>query len=351
MADHADMSRHRPLRLLALFALLTAAPACDAVDRTRSRIGTGTTDTLTAAATGSGLVLGLQAPGILQTGEEGVLRLSVTNRADTAVTDISLELIVPAWAEPMPPRVGDREVTMAALPDGGTRFAYDMQDAPLQAGQAQSVEQRIRVASALARDPNAPTHGVVRVRLLGSDGQPLAEVEGQIMLDSAAVSDTTRATAAEIANRREQIGPVRLGMTAAALRQAATTTRDTTWTQEGMAQRGAWVPLSGRGRVLAVLSGDSVVRLEVRDTVVRTREQLGVGSRLEELRASYGPPCADAGEGTVVVWFANAPGISFALDVPVPTDVAQMRANPDRLPGTARVTRWWLRRGVSNCPR
>ncbi|CAN5875448.1 hypothetical protein BH23GEM9_BH23GEM9_07890 [soil metagenome] len=328
---------------LTLLAVLLIAPSCDSVDRARSRFGTTTTDTLSVVTTsGSGLMLALHAPGVLRAGEEGVLRVSVSNRSDTTARNIRLELIVPGWAEPSPPRLGDRELSMVALPEGGTRFAWRLDETPIGPGQTQSIDQRIRVPMAgAAGAPDSPWSRVVRARLLDTAGEPIAEVEGEISLD-AAMQDTTGAAGGPI---RDQIGAMRLGMTAAALRQAAPAARDTTWSQEGMSQRGAWVTLPGNGRALAVLSGDTVTRLEVRDTVVRTRERLGVGSRLEELRSAYGAACADTGEGTVVVWFANAPGISFALDTPVPADPAQLRSSPDRLPGTARVTRWWLRRG------
>jgi hypothetical protein len=332
----------------ATVAALLALPACDTVERARSQLGT--TDTISVASeTGSGVMLALQAPGMLRTGEEGVLRLSVTNRTDTTATNISLELIVPAWAEPMPPRPGDREVSMVSLAEGGTRFSYRMQDGPLERGQTQSIEQRIRVPTdGVMSGPNAPWNGVVRARLIGANGDPLAEVEGHIGLGAAVDAGIP---AGGTAARRDQVGPVRLGMTGAALRQAVPAARDTSWNQDGNAHRGAWVPLGSDGRTLAVLSGDTVVRLEVRDPAVRTRERLGVGSRLDELRSSYGNACADAAEGAVVVWFATAPGIRFALDTPVPSNVGQLRTSPDGLPATATVTRWWLHRGAESCAR
>jgi hypothetical protein len=333
---------------LVVLATLLALPGCEAVDRARSQFGT--TDTISVAATGSGVLLGLQAPGMLRVGEEGVLRLSVTNHSDTTATHISLELIVPEWAEPMPPRAGDREVSMVALAEGGTRFAYRLQEPPLERGQTQTVDQRIRVAAdGVMSGPNAPWNGVVRARLLGASGEALAEVEGHIGLGAAVAEGATPASGA--ADRRDQIGPVRLGMPAAALRQAASSARDTTWTQEGTAQRGVWVPLGSDSRTLAVLSGDTVIRLEVSDAAVRTRERLGVGSRLAELRSAYGSGCADAVEGAVIVWFASAPGVTFALDAPVPSDVGELRASPEGLPATATVTRWWLQRGAERCPR
>jgi hypothetical protein len=331
---------------LIVLVALSSLGGCDAVDRARDRFGT--TDTLTVAAAGSGLMLGLQAPGMLRAGEEGVVRLSVTNRSDTTVARILLELIVPEWAVPMPPRPGEREVRMVALADGTTRFAYSMESTPIERGQTEVVEQRIRVPAADAGVPDAAWSRVVRGRLLDARGEALVEVQGEIGFAGDAPSAATTAVAGE---GRDRIGPVRLGMSSAALRQALPSARDTTWTQEGMSERGALAPLEGGGQALAVLSGDSVARIEVRDPAVRTPEGLGVGSRFEELRSAYGTACADVGEGVVVVWFASAPGVSFALDTAVPADVAQLRANPDRLPGTARVTRWWLRRGADSCPR
>jgi hypothetical protein len=324
--------------LAAVTAVLTL-PACDTVDRARSQFGT--TDTVSVASSGSGVMLGLQAPGMLRTGEEGVLRMSVTNRTDTTTTQISLE--------PMPPRAGDREVSMVALAEGGTRFSYRMQEAPLEGGQTQTVEQRIRVpADGVMSAPNAPWNGVVRARLLGGN-EVLAEVEGHIGLGGAVSGESTGAGIA--ADRRDQIGPVRLGMTGATLRGSVSAARDTSWSQDGATRTGVWVPLGSDGRTLALLSGDTVDRLEVRDAAVRTREGLGVGSRLDDLRSSYGSACGDVAEGAVIVWFATAPGVRFALDTPPPANVAQLRTSADGLPASATVTRWWLHRGADPCVR
>lgn len=331
---------------LIVLVMFSTISGCDAVDQARDRFGT--TDTLTVAGSGSGLMLGLQAPATLGAGEEGILRLSVTNRTDTTVAQIRLELMVPGWAVPMPPRPGEREVSMAALPDGGTRFAYSMEGTPIERGGTEVVEQRIRVPAVDTAAPDAAWSRIVRGRLLDAHGEALAEVQGEIGFEGDAPSFTTTAAAGE---RRDRMGPVRLGMSSAALRQAVPAARDTTWTQEGTSEQGAWVPLADGGRTLAVLSGDSVVRIEARDPAVRTREGLGVGSSLEELRSTYGVACADVGDDVVVVWFAGAPGVRFALDSTVPQDPARLRANPDRLPGTARVTRWWLHRGHDSCPR
>ena len=330
------------LPLIALVAL-SAAPGCEYVDEARDRFGT--TDTLSVGGSGSGLVLGLHAPGMVRQGDQGVIRLSVTNRTDTAVAHIRLELIVPGWAVPMPPRPGEPEVRMVALVDGSTRFAYSMEDSPIESGQTQVIEQRIHVPAADTSGPGVSASRIVRGRLLDGDGEALAEVEGAIGLEGAGPS--TAATTSMDGEARDRIGPLRLGMSAAALRQAAESVQDTTWTQEGATNQGVWATLSGDRRTLAVMSDGSVSRLEVRDPAVRTREGLGIGSSLRELRSAYGQGCADVADGGVVVWFTGAPGISFALKVATPDDVAQLRANPDRLPGTASVTRWWIHWGAS----
>jgi hypothetical protein len=340
---------HR-IQLPALLLAFVTMAGCDAVDRTRARLATPDTAAV-ATASGTGLALGLQAPGALEAGDEGILRLSLTNRTDTIVSRVRLELIVPGWADPLPPRLGDREVTLAALEDGGTRFSYRLDDTPLEPGQAETIEQRIRVpTSGVVGDATVPWSRAVRARLLDLDGQLLAEVESEISLAGVATNGTPSAAGPVTGPVRDRLGPVRLGMTGPALRQAAPAARDTTWSQEGMEERGLVVPTGG-GNALAVLSGDTVVRIDVVDPAVRTAERLGVGSLMRELRAAYGAACAEGAEGRVVVWFPAAPGVSFALDTPVPQDFAELRSNPDRIPETASVTRWWLRRGVDACPR
>lgn len=343
------MSVHRQALTATLLVAVAVTSGCDAVERARSRIGT--TDTIAApVATGSGLMLGLQSPGTLRPGDEGALRVAVTNHTDTVVSRVHLELFVPGWVDPMPPRPGEPPVTLTALEEGVTRFSYHLGDRPLEPGSSQAVEQRVRVpVTGITDGGSVPWSRAVRARLLSPDGRPLAEVESELGLDTLGGA-APRPTAGPAVQRREQLGPLRLGMSAAEVRQAAPNARDTTWSQEGSQQRGLVVPVGG-GSAVAALDGEAVSRIEVADASVRTAERLGVGSRMEELRAAYGSPCADAAAGRVVVWFPNAPGISFALDTPVPQNPAQLRENPGQIPAGARVTRWWVRRGTDSCPR
>jgi hypothetical protein len=340
------MRLNRRKTVVCLLALLSLTGGCDAVDRARG--GGAATDTLAASG---GLALGLQVPGELSPGEEGVVRLTVANRGDTVVNRIWAELIVPGWAEPLPPRAGEHEVGMASMEGGGTRFTYRIENVPLDRDQSHMIEQRIRIpATGPLAEGGMPWSRVIRARLLGPQGQALAEVESEVALQVPPPGSLPGlGEDAASAESRDRLGPLRLGMAVGELRQTVPQARDTTWQQEGMTERGVLVPV-GTGGALAVLSDDTIARIEVRDPAVRTREQVGVGSTLEQLRAAYGSACADLGEGFVVVWFPAAPGISFALDAPLPANPGQLRANPDILPGSARVTRWWLRRGADHCP-
>jgi hypothetical protein len=338
------MRAHQTAGFVILLAAVATFTGCDAVDSVRDRFGTTTTDTI-VTATGSGLSLGLQVPPTLRPGDEGVVRLSLTNVADTAVSNVRLELILPGWAEPMPPQIGDRPVSMSAAGDGSTLFAYRMDEA-LAPKQMQNVAQRIRVpASGPAKTGVGAWTRVVRARLLTGDGRPLAQVESQIDVDSAAIAATRTGT--DTAVWRSQLGPIMLGMNAGALRQAVPSARDTTWLQQGTRHRGSLIPVAN-GNALAIIGQDTVVRVEVAHPSIHTAEGLGVGTTMEQLRATYGLPCADVTAGRVVVWFGSAPGLRFAINTPA-ANPAQIRDNPDRIPNTAEVTRWWLSRDVEIC--
>jgi hypothetical protein len=181
----------RTIWISTVLAALSFVAACEAVDRARSRLATP--DTIVAGGAGSGLALGMQLPGALPPGAEGIVGLSVANRTDTTISHVRLELIVPGWVEPMPPRPGDREVSMAALEDGSTRFAYLLGEPPLRPGETQVVGQRIRVPATTPSVGEAAGGRILRARLLGPDGHALAEVESDIGGPGFVASDTASA--------------------------------------------------------------------------------------------------------------------------------------------------------------
>ena len=128
-------------------------------------------------------------------------------------------------------------------------------------------------------------------------------------------------------------GPVRLGMTVEQLRARCAGTRDTTvLADEGMRERMLLVPV-GRDTLAASIVDDRVWRVAVTTPGIRTRDSLGVGTRLSRLLEMPGAR-GIAGEGRSFV-IADVPcGLSFQLDARATGD-AEIRG----LPGETRVKR------------
>lgn len=165
-------------------------------------------------------------------------------------------------------------------------------------------------------------------------------------------ADTTGATADACApNGRVPavtsggIGIARIGMPVREVAQSCRT-RDTTFTLgEGIQERGAVIEFAGH-RVLALTMGDSTIsRLIVADSSFRTERGLGVGSTVGQLREAYGRLCGAVGEGTVAVWLAGLPNVSFGLDTrmsELPASGSRLSDDPSVIPDTARVTSLWI---------
>jgi hypothetical protein len=333
----------RWIQTAAVLALFVTLPACDAMERVRGATARGE-----AAAAGS-LSMNLELPGLVRGGEETAARINVQNRTDTAVTHLRAELFLPAWMQPLPPDYEGAAVTMVSSGEG-TRLSYDVATPPLAPGESRTVVQRVRIPEEDWAGADVSPSRTVRAWLVGPAGQPLGvEVSSEIAVEGlrpAAGADTSALRSA-LGVGEGSVGPLRLGMTADEVRRRFPDARDTTWSAEGMEERGMVVPLTDAGggvRVVARLPDGRVDRITVRDRQPRTADGLGVGSRLEELRAAYGEPCLGTGEGATVVWFGRLPGVSFVLDAP-----PAATRDPARLPASAPVRELFVRPGADGC--
>lgn len=128
------------------------------------------------------------------------------------------------------------------------------------------------------------------------------------------------------------IGRLRIGAELSSIRGECAVVRDTTGADnEGMQQRRIAVDL-GRDTVEAVIVDGRVWRIHVAGPGFRTGDDLGVGTRVAELRAGRTARVL-AGEGAMFVTLAGQCGLSFKL--------AGVEFGPERpaseLPANARV--------------
>ena len=140
------------------------------------------------------------------------------------------------------------------------------------------------------------------------------------------------------------IGVARLGAPVRDVGRSCTT-RDTTFSLgEGIQEQGAVIEFAGH-RVLALVENGAISRLIVADSAFRTERGLGVGSSVAQLRQAYGRLCGAVGEGTVAVWLAGLPNVSFGLDTRL-SDLGsastRVSDDPSVIPDTARVTSLWI---------
>ncbi|HYW08346.1 MAG TPA: hypothetical protein VE913_15415 [Longimicrobium sp.] len=271
---------------------------------------------------------------------EDTLVITVTNRTAAAMDGAILDIFVQAPVEvPGLPKPSGEGTTLV-LPVG-----------LLPPGVAREFRQPVRTPPAPAPGTSVPTRFVVRASLAERQGAPRTTVTDTLRIRSGSeVAAGGCASAKGAAALRYGIGPVRMGMTGAALRAACPEARDTTWRgAEGMEEKGMAVTIGGEP-VVAVTAGDSVRRIVVERAGIRTAGGLGIGSTIGELRARMGRICADEAEGAVAVWSPSAPGVSFGLDAKDTGDWATAGKDPDVLKDEFRVTRMWVHGQDFPCP-
>jgi hypothetical protein len=280
--------------------------------------------------------LTLLAPDTLRWNQRDSVRIVLFNHTAAPLAGLRIALSISA-----PAAVDDS----AADLEGG-RSRIELSVPSVAAGTSVTVAGPIRMPPAPLAPDSAPRVYAVRVAL----ATPALSREDTIHIraGSERVSGGC-GTASHAVAQRFGVGPVRVGISAAALRTACPEARDSSWEMEGTAETGLLVRPAGLP-VLAVLVNDSVRQVVVSDSSLKTPSGTGVGTSLAALRARYGPPCMGRGEGTVAVWFQNAPGISFLLDSATTHEWFTARRPAGELPDSARVARYLIHGEDARCP-
>jgi hypothetical protein len=300
-----------------------------------------------AAAPQPAATVALTAPQEVGWNEDVPVRVTVHNDTGAELDGVRLRLFLSFPLDPSGAPEGAPPPSPLAASGEGVELEYTL--GPIPANGRITLAQAVRTPPAGLEAGSAEydgrRHFLVRARLVDRAGAPLGEAAVDTLRIRAGAEAVVGgcATADDVTVSSHGIGPVRLGMTAQALRALCPEARDSTWRQEGTAERGLRVRLAGEP-VLAVLARDTVRRVVVTTPGVRTAAGVGVGATLDEMRGRYGRACAATVEGVVVAWFPNAPGIRFALDAEPPVETAA------GVPDDARVTSLWVRAGTDECP-
>lgn len=143
------------------------------------------------------------------------------------------------------------------------------------------------------------------------------------------------------------IGPVRIGAKISAVSTACETRDSAITLDEGMTERAHSIDVGG-GHVIALSTGSadtSITRIIVRDSVIATAKGIHIGSTVGALRAAHGKLCAAVGEGNVVAFAPDVPGVSFETNVS-PAELHGGSAAVERdatvLPDAATIAAIWI---------
>jgi hypothetical protein len=153
---------------------------------------------------------------------------------------------------------------------------------------------------------------------------------------------------------QQGVGPVLIGARVSAVAVACETRDSAITLGEGLTERSHAVAVGG-GSVIALSTGTadtSITRVIVRDSVLRTTKGIHVGSTVGELRAAHGRVCAAVGEGNVVAFAPEAPGISFETSVS-PAELhggaAAVEKDASVLPDAATIDAMWVTGQAAAC--
>ncbi len=285
-------------------------------------------------------VVTLAAPEPMAWNQEDTVVVSLANRTAAAIQGGRMTLFLQAPLGAVPAAAGTPGAPAIDSVDGGTRVTWELAD--VAQGAAVEMRQPVRTPPAPPGAAGTPAY-LVRATLLARGGAPMvAPVTDTLRIRAGSeVSAGGCASAGAAPAQRYGIGPVRLGMSADALRAACPEARDTAWQAEGTAEKGLVVSLGGKA-VVARLEGDSVTRVVAVSPELRTPAGVGIGSTVGDLRSRYGRLCAVEAEGKVAVWSPNAPGVSFSVDAPA--------APADSLPDEGKVAALWIHGQDTPCP-
>ena len=143
------------------------------------------------------------------------------------------------------------------------------------------------------------------------------------------------------------IGPVRIGAKISAVSTACETRDSAITLSEAMTERAHSIDVGG-GHVIALSTGStdtSITRIIVRDSVIATAKGIHIGSTVGALRAAHGTVCAAVGEGNVVAFAPDIPGVSFETAVS-PAELrggsAAVERDPSVIPDAATISGIWI---------
>ena len=153
---------------------------------------------------------------------------------------------------------------------------------------------------------------------------------------------------------QQGIGPVLIGARVSAVAVACETRDSAITLGEGMPERSHAIDVAG-GTVIALSTGTpdtTITRVILRDSVFRTAKGIHVGSTVGELRGAHGPICAAVGEGNVVAFASDVPGISFETSV-TPAELrggaAAVEKDASVVPDAATIGAIWVTGQAAPC--